>query len=74
MTCAFRLLIHDAVDEIRGEGELVRRVLLFAERAAHEAACVLRPGDHHLGEHRLIELNQRGPARQETVDLLPQDT
>ena len=27
-----------------------------------------------LGEHRLIELNQRGPARPETVDLLPQDT
>ena len=64
---------RDAVDEIRGEGELVRRVPLFAERAAHEAPRVLGPSEDDLGEHGLIELHQRRAAGQEAVDLLAQD-
>src|SRR5215831_988061 len=61
---------HHAIDELGREGELAPGITLLAERPAHEAARALCSREHHLGEHGLVELHERGPCGKEEMQLL----
>jgi hypothetical protein len=64
---------HHLPDQRPRELELGARVAFLAERAAHEAPGVLGPGEDDLGEHGLVELDERHAGGQQEVELLARD-